>query len=144
MKNQPAAFKTRTIFMVSLFLCSSLLFLGCENFLKGSDTKQRLDEKVAYANAQSCTVYIHANDREGTFLSSGEKVFKVGFAEELQFNLNTKDFSFVKFRAVSINDHTAIGDEYISFSTICCRRTTLRLSSGAMTGVFRKSRNTRT
>ena len=118
MKKQSATFNTRFLFIATLFLYSVLLLSGCENFLKGSDTKQRLDEKVAYANAQSCTVYIHANDREGNFLSSGEKVFKVGFAEELQFNLNTKDFSFVKFRAVSINDHTAIGDEYISFSTI--------------------------
>ena len=118
MKKQFANLKARSLFIATLFFCSGLLFSGCENFLKGSDTKQRLDEKVAYANAQSCTVYIHANDREGTFLSSGEKVFKVGFAEELQFNLNTKDFSFVKFRAVSINNHTAIGDEYISFSTI--------------------------
>ena len=96
MKKQFANLKAHSLFIATLFFCSGLLFSGCENFLKGSDTKQRLDEKVAYANAQSCTVYIHANDREGTFLSSGEKVFKVGFAEELQFNLNTKDFSFVK------------------------------------------------
>ena len=118
MKNQPSSFKTRFIFIAALFLGSSLLFSGCENFLKGSDVKQRLDEKVAYANAKSCTVYIHANDREGTFLSSGEKVFKVGFAEELQFNLNAKDFSFVKFKAVSANDNSIISDEYISFSAL--------------------------
>ncbi len=97
-----------------VLLCLSLsLLASCENFLNGSETKQQLDEAIAYANAKECTIFIKTNPDYGTFLSEGEKKCKVGYNTEIQFTANKDFYKFLRFEAVSTNDNSQSRNDFV-------------------------------
>ena len=99
-----------------VLLCLSLsLLASCENFLNGAETKQQLDEAIAYANAKECTIFIKTNPDYGTFLSEGEKKCKVGYSTEIQFTANKDFYKFLRFEAVSTNDNSQSRNDLVEF-----------------------------
>ena len=109
--------------MLNLFqhLFANILLLAtlssCDNFLKGADVKKELDDKIAYANAAKCTIYVSAPEGVGYFLSSGEKECRVGYTVELQYTVDLQDYIFNGMKALSSKDNSQSRADYVQITT---------------------------
>lgn len=92
---------TKTLLCVLAFTFFSLLFIGCENFLKGEAVKNEILDSIAYNNAPSVTVLLKTDPDYGDFFSDGEKSFKVGYDTEVQFTVNQNAYVFKNLEAVT-------------------------------------------
>ena len=92
---------TKNLLCVLAFTFFSLLFIGCENFLKGEAVKNEILDSIAYNNAPSVTVLLKTDSDYGDFFSDGEKSFKVGYDTEVQFTVNQNAYVFKNLEAVT-------------------------------------------
>ena len=106
MKKRPLFKVASTILLVGMVLCAAAVFTSCENFLKGAETKRQLEDAIAFANAEECTLFVKSDVEFGSFLSDGEKKCKVGYTTELQFTVNQESYKFVGLEAVSTSDNS--------------------------------------
>ena len=67
---------------VLVCLCVILL-ASCENFLKGRQTADELQQIIEYNNAPGCTILLKSDSSTGTFLAGDSKEFKIGYEEEI-------------------------------------------------------------
>ena len=102
-----------TILLLGGGLVALSFFTSCDNFLNGEDIKKEIEESIAYANAEECTLIIKSDPAYGSFLSEGEKKCKVGYTIDLQYTVTTKDYSFTGLEAVSSSDNSISRSEYI-------------------------------
>ena len=94
-------------------------FASCDNFLKnGEDVRKEVEDVIAYNNAQECNVVFQTASNMGSFLGSLERKLKVGYESEVQFELNTQDYVFKGFAAVSQNDKNADRSNCVQFTEI--------------------------
>lgn len=110
------SFLLTAIFLLSVGLCAVTGLSSCENFFNGAELKHEIDDAVAYANAQSCKLYLKSDSASGNFLSEGEKECKVGFTTDIQFTLNQKDYFFVSLEAVSTADEKKSREDCVEFT----------------------------
>lgn len=98
--------------IVFLFVLSS-----CDNFLKGSETKELLDKAIAYANALYYKLYVMADQNSGVIKKpvTGELVQRATDVFELKFEPAT-DYTFMRWEAssASLPEGESIKD-YIEF-----------------------------
>ena len=107
--------KTLSTILGGAFLCIVIL-TSCNNFLKGGETKKQIEDSIAYANAQSCKLYLKSDSAMGSFLSEGEVECKVGYTVDIQFTLNKDDWYFDTLEAVSTADATESRQDYVQFT----------------------------
>lgn len=115
MKNRYLKF-LRTLLQLGLAAFVLTFFTGCENFMRGSNVKQELEEIIAYENALTHQLIIRSDPAMGSFLSEGEKPCKLGFTIDLQFTMNKDDYVFHGFEAVCVNDPTQSRADYVEFT----------------------------
>lgn len=99
-----------------IFAVASLFFFfSCKNFFGGNDVLIQLEDQIEYINADSCTIFFDNANAQGSFLSSAEKTVKVGFPNEIQFNVKTDAYFFSDFVAVDRNDTSISLNELVDF-----------------------------
>ena len=103
------------IFCTVVLIITAGSLVSCQNFLKGADIKNELEERIAYANAKECKVFIDKETEMGSFLSNSEITFKIGFNKELQFTLNVDSYKFNGLEAVSSRDETQSRSDCIEY-----------------------------
>lgn len=96
-------------------VASLLLFFSCKNFFGGNDVLIQLEDQIEYINADSCTIFFDNANAQGSFLSSAEKTVKVGFPNEIQFNVKTDAYFFSDFVAVDRNDTSISLNDLVDF-----------------------------
>ena len=106
----------RTILLPALAIFVLTFFTSCENFLRGSDVKQQLEELIGYENALTHQLIVRSDPAMGSFLSEGEKSCKLGFTTDLQFTMNKADYVFHGFEAVCVNDPTQSRADCVEFT----------------------------
>ena len=99
---------------VLLCLCVILL-ASCENFLKGRQTADELQQIIEYNNAPGCTILLKSDSSTGTFLSGDSKEFKIGYEEEIYFSVNKETCIFQGLTVQSITDYKADMSGYVEF-----------------------------
>ena len=109
---------TTTILLLLGVLIALYSLISCDNFLKGADIKKEIEETIAYNNAQGCTIVFRADSSMGEFLGSIERTCKVNYEEEVQFELNTEDYVFNGFEAVSQTDKTVSRADCVELNEI--------------------------
>lgn len=107
-------FKSLLPILGGAFLC--IVLAGCENFLKGADVKQQLDNAVEYANARACKLYLKSESDQGSFLTQGQVECRVGFAVDLQFTLNKEYWYFESLQAVAASDEKQSRADCVEFT----------------------------
>ncbi len=110
--------KSSTIIIVSAALFALTLLSSCQNFLKGGEVKKEIEDVIDYNNAPSVPVYIKSNMEYGEFLPDGEKSFKVGYDNLVQFSLNKANYVFEKLEAVSRTSQDQSRNEYVQFTPV--------------------------
>ena len=116
MKLKNNSFLFTVIFLLGAGLCAIAGLTSCQNFLNGAENRKQLKESIAYANAQSCKLYLKADAATGSFLSGNEVNCKVGYTIDLQFTVNKADWYFVSLKAVAANDEDQSREEYVQFT----------------------------
>ncbi|MBQ4378437.1 MAG: hypothetical protein II821_04500 [Treponema sp.] len=115
----------RTIFTGSvisgfLLIFCIVLLSGCENFMDSAETKQKLDDAIAYANAESYTITFGTSTTKGTVKSpaGGEVQKKVTDSFAVNFSTD-EDFEFLRWKIVdsSTGDELKNG-EYLTLSSV--------------------------
>ncbi|MBP5251886.1 MAG: hypothetical protein J6Z17_05685 [Treponema sp.] len=77
-----------------------IVFFGCDNFLDGSDFKEKLNGDIEYARAKSIEVIILPEDGTGSVLPQGKISAKQGYSFSVEFREN-EAYYFKKWVAVS-------------------------------------------
>ena len=108
-----------------LYLCIVLILAGilftftaCENFLNGAETKKELEDAIAYANANSCRVYLSQDSGYGSFLSGSQLNCKVGYDTQVQFTLKSQSSIFKGLTAVSTADKAVSRNDCVEIKTL--------------------------
>lgn len=96
----------------------SLVFLSCENFLKGEQVKNQIQDYLSYNNAPVSLILLKSDSEKGEFLSGGEKTVKVGYASEVQFSANLENYIFKGLKAVVKGDEKQSRNDCVEFSII--------------------------
>lgn len=107
------------LFLTMLVALFCITFTGCENFVKGSEIKKELDERIAYANAESFTIVVQADKGSGDILRplGGEVSKKVTDTFTISFD-TAEDYIFMGWEVSSdqlpegadINDYISLED----------------------------------
>ena len=97
MKNRLSLLKT-TILLLGGGLAALTGLTSCENFLKGGEIKQEIEESIAYNNAKEIPVLIQSDADKGTTVPSGNYIAKKGYEFEISFS-ETQGYSFVEWQA---------------------------------------------
>lgn len=105
---------------IALLLSLTLFLTSCNNFLEGSALKKELEDKILYEKSESVSIKFKVNrENSGSFMT-GEKLVKVGYNIENQFNV-ASEYDFDGFSVVrssdgldldNIVDITLISSEY--------------------------------
>ena len=88
-------------FLVITFflLCLTLTITSCENFLKGQETRDQIENQLKYNNAPERTILIMAEPGTGTCNPSGNQTVKQGYPFDVSF-FEEKGWSFAKWQVV--------------------------------------------
>ena len=112
MKNPLSLLKTTIFLFLALTALSS-----CDNFLKnGQDVKNEVLDAIAYNNAPSCTVSFSAEGM-GEFLGNKKETFKVGYAQQVQFEVYLDDWDFTGLEAVTNDSKKTPLTNYVEFES---------------------------
>ena len=115
MKKLPSFSSTKTAFLLSGFLVLLTILSSCDNFLKSSETAQDIKDAIAYNNAPEYTILLKSTDNQLSFLSTNEKIIKLGYSAQVDFTVNVDDFMFSKLEAVSKSDTSVRRDDCVKF-----------------------------
>ncbi len=99
MKHRKSLLKT-TILLLGGGLLALTSLTSCENFMKSGQVRDEIVDAIAYNNAPSCTVNF-TDEGMGEFLGNKKETFKVGYAAQIQFEVNQDDYHFTGFEAVT-------------------------------------------
>ncbi|MBR5400702.1 MAG: hypothetical protein IK102_02720 [Treponema sp.] len=110
----------KTFFKTCVFLFgSAFLLAGCNNFLKGADTAEKLRAAVNYANAKQYLIKVQPEKGTGSVVkpASGEALKKITDVFEIKFE-PSQEYEFVTWKVSSkklttgqnINDYITIED----------------------------------
>ncbi|MCQ2592237.1 MAG: hypothetical protein MJ188_05590 [Treponema sp.] len=101
--------------VILLSISVALFFNSCDNFLNGGELKSSLESRIDYANADSASIIIKAEEGSGSTIPAGNYSAKVGYSFEVSFSEN-KDYSFIEWQAVSQKDNSKIlGKDIVKF-----------------------------
>lgn len=85
----------------AFFCLEALMFVSCDNFMKGADTKEQLDKIIEYNNAQFYTIRVNADKGCGVVKSpaGGVAQKKVSDSFEVSFDANA-DYEFISWKII--------------------------------------------
>ena len=95
-----------------------VLFSSCENFLDNQNIKEDITETIAYKNAPVCTVLVKADETIGYFISSGEKEFRLGYSQKLQFSLDSDEYQYHSLEAVCKTNPSISRADCVKFTPV--------------------------
>ena len=111
--------KSNNIILLFSLLFFTVLFSGCDNFFKGSQTRKELERIIAYNNAKSYTILVTADKDSGQIKKpiTGELTQKATDVFEIKFEPNP-EYCFARWEVTSealpagenINDYIEIED----------------------------------
>ena len=101
-----------------LFLLFAVLFTSCENFLNGSDVLEQLEDMIDEANAKTYTIIVSQDTTMGSFLSSGDKVCKLGYSIAVQYTVKKDTYIYKGLKAISKTDNETDLSDFVEFSEI--------------------------
>ena len=99
-------------------ITAAFLFTSCDNFLDAQNTAQEIRDIIDYNNTPSCTVLFRADEGTGTFLTSNEKSFKIGYESQVEFELNKDNYIFQGFEVISKNDASQSRQDYVKITPV--------------------------
>ena len=99
MKHRLSLLKT-TLLLIGGGLVALTSFTSCDNFMKSGQVRDEIVDAIAYNNAPSCAVNF-TDEGMGEFLGNKKETFKVGYAVQIQFEVNQDDYYFTGFEAVT-------------------------------------------
>ena len=102
-----------------LFLCLiPLLFISCDNFLDGSDFKDKLDSDISYANASEYEIRVDYDTACGSLITQNIFSKKKGDSFDIEFKLSEAYFfsEWKAFTRSSDGTLTELPDGYIKFA----------------------------
>lgn len=100
------------------FLCLTLFFISCENFLDSDGLADDIKESIAYNNAPSSTLVLNAPEGTGRFLSANEQTCKLGYTINIQFSVNSNDYFYKGMQAVSKSKPSESMSKYVKFTDL--------------------------
>lgn len=116
-KNEKPFFLKNHYTFVRGGLLALTLFASCDNFLKnGQEVKDEVLDAIAYNNAPSCTVSFSAEGM-GEFLGNKKETFKVGYAQQVQFEVYLDDWDFTGLEAVTNDSKKTPLTNYVEFES---------------------------
>ncbi len=81
-------------------LCIVLLLCSCENFLKGSDLRKKIEDDIAYAKSEEFYIKIGVSKNEhGQITPASEELYRVTDKINIEFSLNSL-YNFSKFKII--------------------------------------------
>ena len=107
-----------TILLLGGGLAALTSLASCDSFLNSSQVKKEIEDAIAYNNAQQCTVILRAEAGTGEFLGSVERQLRVGYESQVQFELNTDDYCFNGFEAISQTDKETSHSDFVQFTQL--------------------------
>ena len=107
-----------TILLLGGGLAALTSLASCDNFLNAGQVKREIEESIAYNNAPASNVRLKSDDKQGEFLSDGEKSFKLGYNTPVQFTVKSEDYVFIGLEAVSNIDASQSRAEYVQFTAL--------------------------
>ena len=107
-----------TILLLGGGLVALTSLASCDNFLNAGQVKREIEESIAYNNAPASNVRLKSDDKQGEFLSDGEKSFKLGYNTSVQFTVKSEDYVFIGLEAVSNIDASQSRAEYVQFTAL--------------------------
>ena len=105
---------------VILLLCFAFVFTSCENFFKGENVRQQLEDRIAYANAPSYKITIDYPGAWGTIKApvGGQTEKKVTDVFPLTFNTFV-DYDFVCWKIIdSVTQKELKNGEYLLIDSL--------------------------
>lgn len=93
-----------------------IVFSACDNFLNSKDVAKEIQNAIDYNNSITSHILLKAVPNTGEFLSDGEKDCKEGYAIDVQFTLNSKDYVYRGMKAISKTDETKDLSDYVQFT----------------------------
>lgn len=115
-----------------VLVCSS-----CENFLKGTETKKQLEERIAYANAPSYTIHVTSDKNRGVIKNpaGGEAQKKITDVFPVEFDASA-DYEFIKWKIIDSESKTEYKNgEYLLLDSIDSEYTSCTFVNAPQTGV---------
>lgn len=112
MKNNVFSFSGKIIFFC--FFSLAIFLTGCENFLTGSDFREKLETEVQYTNAESNTMLVQAVENTGTTVPAGNVQVKIGYEFEVKFSENP-EYCLINWIAEN-EENEILGTDIVSFS----------------------------
>ena len=113
--------KTKVLFknLFFIFVCTlfSLLFFGCENFLKSENVKEEILEKIAYNNAKSYQIRVECSEEFGVILTDTILTKKETDVFKIEFRMAT-GLQFLTWKAYAKDDNgntIELSSDYIEF-----------------------------
>ena len=111
--------KKHLYLLLSLLLCSVIFaFTSCDNFMNGSNAQEQFEKIIDVANAKSYTIIVSQDTTTGSFLSSGDKECKIGYAIEVQYTVKKDQYIYKGLKAVSKSDPEKSLNDCVEFETI--------------------------
>ncbi len=99
---------------VILLVSAVLILFSCDNFLNGGEQKNLLEDRINYANAETSSIIIAAEEGTGSTIPSGNYNPKVGYSFSVSFSENS-NYCFQEWIAVSRKDNETLDESIISF-----------------------------
>ncbi|MCQ2575176.1 MAG: hypothetical protein MJ162_00435 [Treponema sp.] len=94
------------------FICL-FLFSGCENFLEGSDLKDKISEEIEYNSSENVNIRVFTDINSGVTYPNGDVSRKVGYEFDISYIPNNLYF-FKKWKAV-FKSTGADASDFVSF-----------------------------
>lgn len=120
----------KIVYAASALLMISLLFTSCENFLKGSELQQNLNDAIEYAQAEEFSIFVTDPNGYGNVSRNTDAKIKKGDYLSISFTLNSviaASYKFDKWVAVDRNDITKSMASYVYFEDEKSQQTKIRL-----------------
>ena len=115
----------KKILFMNIFLCAALL-VSCDNFLKGSKVRKELEERIAYANADSYKITFKTEKNSGiiTKPTGGEISAKVTDTFDITFNPES-DHEFIRWEIFDTSTNNVIQNkDYLEIADLNSAETT--------------------
>ena len=100
---------------IILLVSASFFLFSCDNFLNGGEQKKLLEDRINYANAETSSIIISAEEGTGSTIPAGNYDSKIGYGFSISFSENS-DYCFQEWIAVSQkNNEKVLGTDIVKF-----------------------------
>ena len=120
-----AAYKIKKGFVFGLIFAAAFMFISCENFMRGSNTRAELERLLEEANAPEVEIYIACDTKYGVVAPNGYVRHKKGQSFTLVF-IENPGYKFIRWQVVDKDTLQPVTDA-ISFDDSTAKETKVKL-----------------